>query len=134
MSTQINQYLIVGQKLDFGEFHDKLNNNDPLDPDAWLDDILDKYSDNAFKGIHHYNGLCVLYDGMNGEFVFIGRVIEKSGNHEMLNKILRLDGGSRDNLIEQTKAIVGELLSCQFKDVIDPEEIDVGVWFVTFIR
>ena len=67
MSVQANTYAMIGAILPY--------RND-------LYDSLEPYMDSAFKGIHHHEGLCVLYDGMNGEYIAVGRVIAKSGNHE----------------------------------------------------
>lgn len=41
-------------------------------------DDLEPFEDSAFEGIKHHEGLCVLFDGMNGEYVAIGKVLAKS--------------------------------------------------------
>jgi hypothetical protein len=65
MSTQWNQYLIYGVKISYGT----------------TDEPYEKYEDffdSAFEGIKQHRGLCVLYDGMNGDYILIGHVLEKS--------------------------------------------------------
>lgn len=66
MSVQSNTYLMVGVKLDFDAFT------------AEQRDKIEPYEDSAFGGIHHHNGLCAIVDGMNGDYIFIGRVLAKS--------------------------------------------------------
>lgn len=68
MSVQSNTYLLVGVKLAYDAFTSEQRNN------------MEPYEDSAFEGIHHHNGLCAIVDGMNGEYVFIGRVLAKSGD------------------------------------------------------
>jgi hypothetical protein len=44
----------------------------------------------ALEGIRHHEGRCVLYDGMDGQYVAIGRVIEKTGNHDHFEHPIRI--------------------------------------------
>lgn len=67
MSTQCNTYVMIGAVLPYGPFQGK---SDELDP----------WRDSAFKGIEHRNGITVLYDGMNGEYVAVGKVLAKTEN------------------------------------------------------
>lgn len=69
MSVQSNTYVLVGAVLPFDEF-------DTIHDDPY--EALEPYMDSAFKGIHHHNGLCVLYDGMGGRYIAVGRVLAKS--------------------------------------------------------
>lgn len=43
-------------------------------------EAFEPYLDSAFAGIHHHDGLCVLFDGMNGKYVAFGRVLAKTKN------------------------------------------------------
>ena len=67
MSVQVNTYVMCGAVLPY----------DVLYGDEW-DGKLDPYLDSARGPIHHHNRLCVLVDGMNGEYVAIGRVLAKT--------------------------------------------------------
>jgi len=67
MSIQANTYIIVGVKLPYPENEEFRNSLDP-------------YKDSAFKGITHKNGLCALADGMNGNYIIIGKVLHKTEN------------------------------------------------------
>lgn len=69
MSVQCNTYIVRGALLPYADFKDRY-------------DDLEPYMDSAFKGVHHHNGLCVIFDGMNGKYVAIGRVLAKTGNHK----------------------------------------------------
>ena len=72
MSTQINQYIIYGIKLNYEDYKG----------DVWYDKF-EPYMDSPFKGIKHHNGLCVLFDGMDGDYIVIGHVVYKTddGGH-----------------------------------------------------
>lgn len=69
MSTQSNTYIMVGVMLSYDHFDDV--HDDPFV-------ALEPYMDSAYKGIEHHNGLCVIYDGMGGRHIAIGRVLAKS--------------------------------------------------------
>lgn len=70
MSTQINQYLIYGTKLDYETYIE--------------DERLDKFEDSAFNNEKNPNGLLCLRGGMDGEYIYLGRCLQKSANHEYL--------------------------------------------------
>jgi hypothetical protein len=79
MSTQLNTYVLVGVKLPYDHF-----SGDDLDTDADYEK-LEPYMDSAFKGIEHHNGLCVLFDGMNGKYIAAGRVLAKTDESDGFN-------------------------------------------------
>lgn len=66
MSVQSNTYVMVGVKLDYDHFTE-----DEFDE-------LEVYRDSAYNGICHHNGLCLIEDGMGGEYCLVGRVLAKS--------------------------------------------------------
>ena len=79
MSVQINQYLIFGvnKPYSFKAEWEKENGKD------FYDTFESFMSDNAFdKKIHHKDGIFCLFDGMNGEYIIIGRVLEKGSDEE----------------------------------------------------
>lgn len=69
MSVQSNTYLMVGAMLPYDYFDDVYD--EPYES-------LEEYMDSPYKGIKHHDGLCVLYDGMGGRHIAIGRVLAKS--------------------------------------------------------
>lgn len=74
MSVQINQYIMIGVRIPFPGKHD---------------DFYEKYEsfmeDSAFNSnISHKEGIFCLFDGMNGKYVIIGRVMAKSSDGEYL--------------------------------------------------
>jgi len=81
MSVQCNTYVINGALLPYEEFKDRY-------------DDLEPYMDSAFKGIHHHKGLCVIFDGMNGKYVAIGRVLAKTENHQGFDDPITVAQGS----------------------------------------
>lgn len=90
MSVQVNTYVMYGALLPYTE-----------DPD----DKFDPYRDSAYKGIHHHLGLCVLQDGMNGEYTAIGKVLAKSEESQGLESPVMLIGPSPDEASELKRAI-----------------------------
>jgi len=78
MSVQVNTYIMWGALFPFKEFADR--------------EDFEPYYDSAFKGIHHHNGLCVLADGMDGEYTAIGHVLHKTRNHDGFQEPISLFG------------------------------------------
>lgn len=82
MSVQQNHYMMLGAKFGYNEFHQRMSEilgTDEGADESW--DYLDVYHDSAFKGIHHHNGICIISDGMSGEYVYVGHIIQKSDNY-----------------------------------------------------
>ncbi len=79
MSVQTNQYLMYGvcKPFEFKKEWEKENGKDFYDTfESFMDD-------NAFnKKINHKDGIFCLYDGMNGKYIIIGRVLEKGSDDE----------------------------------------------------
>jgi hypothetical protein len=76
MGVQQNHYLLIGAKFGHKQFYSLME-----DPEYFRREVENKYIDNAFKGISHHNDLCIISDGMDGEYVYIGHVMQKSGNY-----------------------------------------------------
>ena len=119
MSVQMNQYLMIGVKLPcdftFGNEQDREATYEKMEP----------YMDSAFKGIKHYNGLCIVDDGMNGKYCMVGRVLQKSSNGETLDGPVCMED-EHAVLIPMVK----ELLHAQF----GLENAPVKLWFFTHYR
>lgn len=77
MSVQVNTYVILGVELPYKPFKDRYDEFEP-------------YMDSAFEGIKNHNGLCVLFDGMDGKYIIVGRVLAKTKNHGHFDGIVNL--------------------------------------------
>ncbi|HHK4951245.1 TPA: hypothetical protein ACQT04_006172 [Pseudomonas aeruginosa] len=121
MSVQSNTYVLVGVKLNYQEFKDRYLGDD----EEGYYQYVDPYSDSSYKGIQHHDGLCVIFDGMSGEYVFIGRVLAKSIDEH----------GEGIQITECTvtaglRAEVSDLLVKHF-ELAEP---DVRIWAFTHYR
>ncbi len=104
MSVQANTYIMRGALLTYDAVKRHLGNN--------VFDTFKPYLDDAFKGVHHHDGLCVLFDGMNGKYVAIGQVIAKTANHQGFEEAYDFADGSfgenKDRVLrEKIKALTG---------------------------
>lgn len=97
MSTSINQYLIYGVKL-------------PYQNDAY--EAFDRFCDSAHDDKMNPNGLHCLYDGMNGDYIYIGRCLYKSKEGKSLP----------DLVIEPISEDVAELTRLLIKAELGIEE------------
>jgi hypothetical protein len=116
MSTQINQYLIYGVKLDYNEESEK------HDEDA-LFEHFERFTDNSFTDEMNPNGLHCLFDGMNGDYILVGRCLKKSANHEMIEgfTIAPIEPAMTDMLRSRLKTELG----------LDVKETDLALHFIT---
>jgi hypothetical protein len=57
--------------------------------DEWYD-TFEPYLDSAHEDIKHKDGICVLFDGMDGDYIFIGRVIAKTEKQQLFDGVLNL--------------------------------------------
>jgi hypothetical protein len=75
MSTQINQYLMWATRLPYEGMKEweKQHEKD------FYDSFEDFMEDSAFSSeVEHKDGIFCLFDGMNGQYIFIGKVLAKS--------------------------------------------------------
>lgn len=83
MSTQINQYLIWGIRLPY-KWHEEWERVNEK-PDGFYEHFEEFMDDSAFDSkIVHKDGIFMIFDGCNGKFIFIGRVIAKSRDGYMI--------------------------------------------------
>ena len=83
MSVQMNQYLGFGYMLDYDGARQVLDNQFSEDE---LDDFFTKYYDSAFeKKIVEVNGFSMIPDGMDGRYIFFGKIFKKSTVYEPLS-------------------------------------------------
>lgn len=98
MSVQSNTYVLVGVMLPYDHFTEEQHEN-----------LFPEYRDSAYQGIEHYNGLCVITDGMSGKYVAIGRVLAKTddqnGNYGF-NKPLDLTEASSAELRDEVSDLI----------------------------
>jgi len=92
MSVQANTYVMRGALVPYSEMKGRY-------------DELAPYMDSAFKGIHHKDGVCVLYDGMNGKYVAVGRVLAKTKNHQGLDEPVFVSDAGVDDEDELQNAV-----------------------------
>lgn len=91
MSTQINQYLMWGISLPY-KWHQEWEKQNEK-PDGFYEEFEDFMDDSAFSAdIQHKDGIFCLFDGCNGSFIIIGRVLAKSkdGDHIAEGKPLKI--------------------------------------------
>lgn len=109
MTKAIN-YVMVGVKLEFGYFHDALG-------DEEADTLLDIYSDNAFDGVMHHNGLCIVTDTYNSNYTMVGRVIEKKDCIEGFSLPIEIAEEKISPLRQEVAKLLAEHLSLEAPDV-----------------
>lgn len=110
MSTQVNTYVMCGVKL-------------PYDKEDHFE-TLEVYYDSAFQGVHHYKGLCIVDDGMSGEYMFIGRVLAKTKDHQHFDVPMAV------SISELEKELIASLIETQF----GIKEPAVQVWVFSHYR
>lgn len=69
MGTSVTHYVLLGAKFNYKE----IKNNPNFDNWCEADDLDDNPYQNTFK-----DGIVIIVDGMNGEYVFIGKVLAKA--------------------------------------------------------
>ena len=85
MSTQTNQYHMVCTDLKFDTVSGRMENDDDgIKGDDGVVRAYEMYEDSAYKGIQEHNGLTVIIDGYDGEYIRIGKVLAKSAEGESL--------------------------------------------------
>lgn len=88
MSVQTNTYAIIGAMIPY-----KAAGGDNYER-------LEPYFDSAFDGIHHHDGLCVISDGMNGDYAVVGKVLAKSDEFGHLPKPVVFEPITNPEMVE----------------------------------
>ena len=86
---------------------------------------LEPYMDSAFEGIKHKDGMCCIYDGMCGEYIFIGRVLAKTKDHEFFEGEMEVDF-----LTELEK----ELLLQVIKTIVETDQTECKYYLIGHYR
>lgn len=83
MSTQTNQYLMWGILLPY-KWHEQWEKENKK-PDGFYDTFEDFMDDSAFEiKVKHKDGIFCLFDGRDGRFIIIGRVLAKAKDGDMI--------------------------------------------------
>jgi hypothetical protein len=111
MGVYTSTYILLGVKLpmeDGEEFYDK----------------YEKYMDDSFNP--RQKGLVVLYDGMSGEYIFIGHVIDSFSNDDdgCLHNPVKIEYNTPDQL-----AVAKDL-----RDKFNIEDAEISHWVVSHSR
>lgn len=109
MSVNTNQYIILGVKIPY-----------LIDREGSLYDKVREYDDNGYKPVHRKDGLTAILDGMNGNYIFIGKVIVRSDVNESIDGPIELSYNQE----------IADLLSQLIKEKFGIKE-EVKLWFVT---
>ena len=91
MSVRFNNYIMRGVLCPYGPFR-VLSDE--------LEEELEKYCDTTRDDIKHYDGICMLFDGMGGRYVAIGKVLVKSECGEGFNQPLKVDDEPIDDEVD----------------------------------
>ena len=124
MSVQTNQYLMYGISKPF-QFVKDWEKETGKDFYETFEDYMD---DSAFKkDIHHKDGIFCLFDGMNGKYIIIGRVLYKGTDDEPF-----VADGKPLSFTEPTD-LEKELISNSIERVFGVKE-EMKHWLVTHYR
>lgn len=83
MSTQINQFLIWGIKKPYS-WHKQWEEETDIGKE-FCETFKSFAEDSAFEStVNHKDGIFCLFDGKNGKYIFIGRVLAKAKHGELL--------------------------------------------------
>lgn len=83
MSTQINQFLMYGISLPYG-WHKEWEKKNGTDFYETFESFMD---DSTFESkVKHKDGIFCLFDGRDGRFIVIGRVIEKAKDGDFIGE------------------------------------------------
>lgn len=123
MSVQINQYLMYGINVPVKWIREWKKGNEGKD---WYDTFESFMDDSAYKKqVKHKDGIFCLYDGMNGDFLIIGKVIDKSVDGEYL-------GDKPISFDEKTLSEKNEIAESVYRNFGITG--DIKYWFVTMYR
>ena len=124
MSVQQNSYIVVGAKFPFPQFGEDYDAEE-----AWHDKC-EPYLDSPFKSaIVEHNGLSVFKDGMNGNWVIIGKCLAKTGNYDGFGDVVHLDGAVQEAIDGEWDGIAS-LITDKF-GYVDP---DISLMVFTHYR
>ena len=120
MGVERTHYIMLAAKFPF----------DIIDPDHLMDDgnfeKYEVYEDDGYQEeVTEHHGLTMVSDGMNGKYIFIGKVIEKGLDHKGIEITDCL------SFTMDEKSLLTHLIRSEFKDIIKEEDVHVTVWAFT---
>lgn len=137
MSTQINNYIVLGAKYTYdGFFEQVMKHKNIIRPEGERMHINDEYRskayeyvedfiDSAFEGIKHHRGLCVINDGTCASYVVVGHVLKKTENYEHLGDPF---------LCSKIDKVQADLVSGAIAANFGIENADIGIWAFAHYR
>lgn len=120
MSIQSNQYIMYGIELDYTKNYKELDSDKKLH-------LLDNFCDNAFETDDIDKPLMAIIDGMNGEYMKVGKILFKSDNRSLLKDCINL---SEIKLPKKSK--LQELIKKEFN--VDIKKSDFKLMLFEHIR
>jgi hypothetical protein len=87
---------------------------------------FEAYDDNGYQPVKEYQGLTACFDGMNGRYIFVGKVLARSEINENLDGPLDLEEYTGPST-KWFRESIAALISLQF-GIQNPE---VKLWFFT---
>ena len=120
MGVERTHYIMLGVKFPFNI----------IDHDNLLDDgyyeKYEVYEDNGYEEeITEHCGLTMVSDGMNGEYIFIGKVIQKKLDHEGFKPTDCLQFSQNE------MKLLEHLIKSKFEEEAKDMDIKVSVWVFT---
>ena len=124
MSTQTNQYLMYGINVPV-KWIKEWNKNEKNSGKDWYNTFESFMDDSPYNSkVNHKDGIFMLYDGMNGDYIIIGKVEKKSSDGEFIDGPIALT-----DLPTTQKDAIAESIKRNF-DL----EGEMKWWFVTHYR
>lgn len=121
MSVQSNQYYGYGYFLPYKDAKAALEEKYGEEFSDELDGFYDTYSDSAFNDkVVEVNDCSLIIDGMNGEYVFFGKLFAKSANGSYLNKVVisPVKTKVKNNVKQQLLEVFGREFSVKPQTVV----------------
>ena len=101
MGSTVNQYLMLGIRLGYDEADQLMK----AQHGEQASDVQEKYEDNGYEeGIGHFEGVSLIADGMNGEYMFFGIIKKKTRADDWLENVSIERPKPKDVRLVQEKA------------------------------
>ena len=122
MSISQTQYVILGARFDFYEFRNALQNSG-LYYEGGPFDLLEEYADHSLsEDVYSKDGISLIADVMNGDYVFLGMVGAKSA------------GGCFEDIIECDELVwERDRIRRQIDRVLKKYNLNIGYCFGLYV-
>lgn len=114
----MNQYLSYGYLLPYDKARNAL---EKIHTEDGAEEIFDKYYDSAYdKKIIEIEGFSIIQDGMNGEYIFFGKIYKKSRVHEPLSTTTmpKVTAKVKKQLVEQCIKLFGDTFEVKSETIL----------------